>query len=233
MYVFPLNGFRLVADCVHVFAILILIFFLIKKRSCYSISGESIALYTLVFTYRYLDLFTQWSNQNLYMISFKIFFLISHYFLLILIFGIFRQTRDRSEKGLSILAYLIATELLVWFSSFLTEFTYGMEDFFWRRSIFLEVFAIIPQWILINQQGTIGKSMVSYLLMLGSYRALYIVNWIYRYYLELYWDPIAFYSGCFQTLIYLCALIYTYPRINQKKSIEMAVDDDPILSDII
>jgi hypothetical protein len=43
-----------------------------------------------------------------------------------------------------------------------------------------------------------------YLITLGSYRALYILNWIVRYFTENhYWDPIAEIFGVVQTLLYI------------------------------
>lgn len=41
-----------------------------------------------------------------------------------------------------------------------------------------------------------------YLFALGMYRALYILNWIYRYHFEEFFDPIAVVSGCVQTVLY-------------------------------
>lgn len=41
-----------------------------------------------------------------------------------------------------------------------------------------------------------------YLIALGSYRGLYILNWIYRYYNENYYDLIAVVAGIVQTVIF-------------------------------
>jgi len=41
-----------------------------------------------------------------------------------------------------------------------------------------------------------------YIFILGIYRALYILNWIYRYNYEGFYDIIAIFGGCIQTLIY-------------------------------
>ena len=41
-----------------------------------------------------------------------------------------------------------------------------------------------------------------YLLSLFAYRALYIFNWIYRYYTESYYDQIAIFAGILQTILY-------------------------------
>ena len=53
-----MNIFRLVADISHLFAILILLLKIWKSRSCAGISLKSQLLFALVFTTRYLDLFT-------------------------------------------------------------------------------------------------------------------------------------------------------------------------------
>jgi ER lumen protein retaining receptor len=37
-----------------------------------------------------------------------------------------------------------------------------------------------------------------YIFALGAYRALYIPNWIYRYFVDGYWDPIAIFAGLIQ-----------------------------------
>ena len=48
-----------------------------------------------------------------------------------------------------------------------------------------------------------------YLFALGSYRALYILNWIYRYYAENFYDVIAIVAGVVQTVLY-CDFFYLY-----------------------
>jgi hypothetical protein len=39
--------------------------------------------------------------------------------------------------------------------------------------------------------------------MLGMYRGLYILNWIYRYHTESFFDPIAVVAGIVQTVLYI------------------------------
>src|SRR5689334_14883591 len=94
-----LNEFRLVGDLLHDIAILLLIFNIIKTRSCYSVSGSTTILYTIVFTCRYLDLFTQYRDLSsilvIYNNIFKICYIFSSYFILFLIYGLFRKTRDK------------------------------------------------------------------------------------------------------------------------------------------
>ncbi|CAF3447982.1 unnamed protein product [Rotaria sp. Silwood1] len=100
-------------------------------------------------------------------------------------------------------------------------------EYFWRFSIYLEILAIIPQLSLIYKQRTITKTMTYYLVMLGSYRVFYILNWIYRYNMEYYWDPISFYCGCIQTIIYIYFFICIYPQLNnenQYQSVDLTKD---------
>lgn len=73
----------------------------------------------------------------------------------------------------------------------------------WTFSIYLESVAILPQLFLISKTGEAETITSHYLFALGSYRALYILNWIYRYAFEGYFDYIAVVAGVVQTLLYL------------------------------
>lgn len=62
------------------------------------------------------------------------------------------------------------------------EFT--VMEVLWTLSIYLESVAILPQLFMVSKTGEAESITSHYLFALGSYRALYIVNWIYRYYAE-------------------------------------------------
>lgn len=62
---------------------------------------------------------------------------------------------------------------------------------------------------MVSKTGEAESITSHYLFALGSYRALYLVNWVYRYYLEGYYDLIAVVSGCVQTILY-CDFFYLY-----------------------
>lgn len=72
----------------------------------------------------------------------------------------------------------------------------------WTFSIYLESVAILPQLGMGWKTGT-EPIIILYLFAMFSYRTLYLLNWIYRYYTEGYFDRIAFVAGCIQTLCYL------------------------------
>ncbi|UJR20388.1 hypothetical protein I4U23_023519 [Adineta vaga] len=218
----PLTEYRLVADLIHGAAILLLFYQIIKNRSCHSVSGITVMLYAITFTCRYLDLYPFYSYQfegvSAYNTIFKIYYLVSHYLILILIYGVFRHTRDKLINTLPIFAYLILAHILAWITCFLENIGQFDKEFFWRFSIFLEMLAIIPQMNLTYKQGTVNTTILFYMSMLGTYRALYIANWIYRYYNENILEPIAFFGGCMQTMIYLYFFFHVYPRLKNMKS---------------
>jgi ER lumen protein retaining receptor len=221
-----LNEFRLVGDFLHGFAILLLIFHIIKTRSCHSVCGLTIILYTITFLCRYLDLFEQYiflsSTVLIYNNIFKIYYLLSNFFLLFLIYGLFRKTRDKLHETFPIFGYFIIAHILTWGTCYFTGHKEVDKELFWRFSIYLEMFAIIPQLSLIYKQGIISKTMTYYLMMLGSYRAFYILNWIYRYNTEHFLEPIGFFGGCIQTIIYLHFFVHIYPRLNNGNKYQVA-----------
>jgi hypothetical protein len=51
----------------------------------------------------------------------------------------------------------------------------------WAFSIYLEAVAILPQLFLVAKTGEAENITSHYLFALGSYRALYLANWVYRY----------------------------------------------------
>ena len=79
----------------------------------------------------------------------------------------------------------------------------------WTFSIYLESVAIMPQLYMISKTGEAETITSHYLFALGSYRALYIVNWVFRYLMEEFYDWIAIVAGCVQTALY-CDFFYLY-----------------------
>jgi ER lumen protein retaining receptor len=73
----------------------------------------------------------------------------------------------------------------------------------WAFSIWLESVAILPQLFMLQRTGSAETITTHYLFALGIYRALYIPNWLYRFFTEpRYWDPIAWVAGIIQTILY-------------------------------
>jgi ER lumen protein retaining receptor len=72
----------------------------------------------------------------------------------------------------------------------------------WSFSIYLEAVAILPQLMMLQRTGEAETITTHYLFALGMYRALYIPNWIYRYFSDDSVDPIAVVAGIVQTVLY-------------------------------
>lgn len=60
----------------------------------------------------------------------------------------------------------------------------------------------MPQLFMLSRTGSAETITAHYLFALGTYRALYILNWVYRYYTEEFFDPIATVAGVVQTVLY-------------------------------
>lgn len=79
----------------------------------------------------------------------------------------------------------------------------------WAFSIYLESVAILPQLFMVSKTGEAESITSHYLFALGSYRGLYILNWVYRYVMESHHDLIAIVAGIVQTVLY-CDFFYLY-----------------------
>jgi ER lumen protein retaining receptor len=91
----------------------------------------------------------------------------------------------------------------------------------WTFSIYLESVAILPQLFMISKTGEAESITSHYLFSLGSYRALYIFNWIYRYYFDGFFDIIVVVAGIVQTVLY-CDFFYLYvTKVLKGKSLKL------------
>jgi len=192
-----------VGDLSHLAAILVLLLKIWKTRSCAGISGRSQILFAVVFLTRYLDLFT--SFISVYNTTMKVFFLASSIGTVYLMFVKFKATYDHNHDTFRI-EFLVGPCVLL---ALLLNHEFTVMEVLWTLSIYLESVAILPQLFMVSKTGEAESITSHYLFALGSYRALYIVNWIYRYYVEGFYDIIAIVAGCVQTILY-CDFFYLY-----------------------
>uniref|UniRef100_A0AC11CZ85 KDEL endoplasmic reticulum protein retention receptor 3 n=1 Tax=Ovis aries TaxID=9940 RepID=A0AC11CZ85_SHEEP len=167
------------------------------------ISGKSQILFALVFTTRYLDLFTNFIS--IYNTVMKMVFLLCAYVTVYMIYGKFRKTFD-SENDTFRLEFLLVPVIGL---SFLENYSFTPLEILWTFSIYLESVAILPQLFMISKTGEAETITTHYLFFLGLYRALYLANWIRRYQTENFYDQIAVVSGVVQTIFY-CDFFYLY-----------------------
>ncbi|KAF5891987.1 ER lumen protein-retaining receptor 3, partial [Clarias magur] len=167
------------------------------------ISGKSQVLFAVVFTTRYLDLFTVYIS--LYNTIMKVVFLLLAYATLYLIFMRFKNTYDRENDSFRVEFLLVPVAGL----SFLENYASTPLEILWTFSIYLESVAILPQLFMITKTGEAETITTHYLFFLGLYRALYLANWVWRYHTEGFFDQIAVVSGVVQTIFY-CDFFYLY-----------------------
>ncbi|CAH4029435.1 ER lumen protein-retaining receptor [Pieris brassicae] len=198
-----MNIFRLLADLSHLLAIIILLLKIWKTRSCAGISGKSQILFSIVYTARYLDLLTTYVSA--YNTIMKLVFIVASYATVYLMYVKFKATYDHNHDTFRIEFLLIPCVILALLIN--REFTF--LEVLWTFSIYLESVAILPQLFLVSKTGEAESITSHYLFALGSYRGLYLLNWIYRYIVEDHYELIAIIAGVVQTVLY-CDFFYLY-----------------------
>lgn len=162
-------------------------------------------LYVLVFCTRYLDLFWTSPTRSWWNFFFKNFYIWTSIYIIFIMLRVFARTRER-EKAWRLGAYalggtVIATPLvgLIFEGTVIFRFT----EFLWVFSIILESICVLPQLLLLRQTTVPTVIDSGYLIALGSYRALYLVNWIYRTFTPSKPEAIAVIFGVIQTALYV------------------------------
>jgi hypothetical protein len=112
----------------------------------------------------------------------------------------FKPTHDPNQDTFKV-EYLIGASAVL---GILFPYKYTIVESLWAFSIWLESVAILPQLFMLQRTGEAETITTHYLFALGIYRALYIPNWLYRYFIEVpsFFDPIAVVAGIIQTVLY-------------------------------
>uniref|UniRef100_A0A914KXG7 ER lumen protein-retaining receptor n=1 Tax=Meloidogyne incognita TaxID=6306 RepID=A0A914KXG7_MELIC len=211
-----MNIFRLSADLAHLVAILILLWKIWKTRSCAGLSGRSQVLFLLVFVCRYLDIFTNF--VSIYNTVMKLFFISSSVATVYFIYQKFRATFDRNHDTCRI-EFLVLPSFVL---AILINHDFSFFEVLWTFSIYLESVAIMPQLFMLSKTGSAETITAHYLFALGIYRGLYILNWVYRYYMEDFLDIIALVAGIVQTVLYADFFyLYVSKVVQQKSTIQL------------
>jgi ER lumen protein retaining receptor len=193
----------LAGDLSHLLAIIILLTKIWKTRSVAGISGKTQVMFALVFTTRYLDLFTNFISP--YNTIMKIIYLSCAYATVYFIYLKFKATYDGNHDTFRAEFLIVPVGGL----AFLVNHEFTPLEILWTFSIYLESVAILPQLFMISKTGEAETITTHYLFALGCYRALYLVNWVWRYHFEGFFDLIAIVAGVVQTILY-CDFFYLY-----------------------
>lgn len=92
---------------------------------------------------------------------------------------------------------------------------------FWDFSIYLEPLAIVPQLIVLQRYREVENLTGNYVFFLGSYRFLYILNWVYRAYHETYYQHnyVVYICGVVQTCLYIDFFYYFFLRYSASSAL--------------
>jgi len=213
-----MNIFRILADLSHFISILILLQKMKSSNSCSGISFKSQALYLIVYTTRYLDIFWTFTDSA-WNTTFKLLFLASSAYTVYLMINDYKPTHDPNIDTFKV-QYLLGGSALL---AILFPYKYNLTEMLWAFSIWLESVAILPQLFMLQRTGEAETITTHYLFALGVYRALYIPNWIYRYFAESYVDPIAWLAGMLQTVLYSDFFYIYYTKVLQGKKFNLPV----------
>ncbi|RMZ87876.1 hypothetical protein DV736_g4894, partial [Chaetothyriales sp. CBS 134916] len=192
-----MNIFRVLADLSHLASIIILLHKMRVSGSCAGISFKSQALYFFVYVTRYLDIFSTFTDSAWNTI-FKIIFLVSSGYTVYVMLNDYKPTHDPNVDTFKV-EYLLGGAAIL---AILFPILYTVSEILWAFSIWLESVAILPQLFMLQRTGEAETITTHYLFALGLYRALYIPNWIYRYFAEAWFEPRAVVAGIVQTILY-------------------------------
>ena len=102
-----------------------------------------------------------------------------------------------------------------------------LMQFLWTFSICLEAVAIIPQLVLLQKYRDIQPTLAKSILLMGLYRALYILSWVYRAYTEKGYQhhKLVYIAGVAQTMMY-ADFFYSYLIKCNAAPSDSSADDD-------
>ncbi|CAL5410023.1 hypothetical protein ACSBR2_014439 [Camellia fascicularis] len=202
-----MNIFRFAGDMTHLLSILVLLLKIYATKSCSGISLKTQELYALVFVTRYLDLFTDFIS--VYNTVMKLVFIGSS-LAIVWCMRWHRAVKRSYDRELDTFRhYLVIAASLV--LALLVHEKFTFQEILWAFSIYLEALAILPQLVLLQRSGNVDNLTGQYVFFLGAYRALYILNWIYRYFTEQRFSRwISVIAGLVQTALYADFFYYYF-----------------------
>ncbi|KAI3324768.1 ER lumen protein retaining receptor-domain-containing protein [Xylariaceae sp. AK1471] len=223
------NVFRILGDVSHLLSKVILLYAIHRNRSAEGVSWITQCLYAVVFCSRYTDVFTETQPWNYF---FKLFYIFSSIYIIAIMRWAYPRTRER-EIAWKLGAAILAGSLVL--SPFVMLIFEGKDSwsFFtwvWDFSQILESVCVLPQLLLLRQTNVPTVIDSFYLISLGSYRALYCLNWIWRA-LDSNGRPpnaVSVIFGVIQTALYVDFFWVYYTRQRVKLRYGGIVDADDI-----
>ncbi|KAG1336693.1 hypothetical protein G6F62_006164 [Rhizopus arrhizus] len=147
----------------------------------------------------------------------KIFFIASSVYILYLMYAKYKATYDAGLDTFRIEYLLVVSAVL----GVATTSLYTVNEILWTFSIWLESVAILPQLFMLQKTGEAETITTHYLFALGAYRALYIFNWVYRYYTEGHVEWVSCVAGLLQTALYSDFFYIYYNKVLKGQKFEL------------
>ncbi|KJX96964.1 er lumen protein retaining receptor [Zymoseptoria brevis] len=215
-----MTWFRKLGDLSHLASIFILLAKMKSTSSASGISFKSQFAYLVVYVTRYLDLLWTDPTKSLWNTFFKIVFIAAQIYTVYLMLNDYKPTHDPNQDTFKV-EYLIGGAAVL---GILFPYKYTPAEMLWAFSLWLEAVAILPQLFMLQRTGEAETITTHYLFALGIYRALYIPNWIWRYFAENgFWDPIPVIAGIIQTVLYSDFFWIYYTKVLQGKKFNLPV----------
>ncbi|OCK77369.1 ER lumen protein retaining receptor [Lepidopterella palustris CBS 459.81] len=203
------NVFRILGDVSHTTSKLVLIWAIHSNSSAEGVSLITQVLYATVFLTRYLDIFKTsitYDWEHTWNFCLKILYTVTSLYIIFIMTRVFARTRER-EKAWKFGIYCAGGSAILapfWFLIF-KKYILGTNWFLqilWTFSEILESVCVIPQLLLLRQTTVPTVIDSFYLVTLGTYRFLYILNWIVRGATEKHYiDPTSWVFGTIQTAL--------------------------------
>lgn len=216
------NPFRYAADFTHILALVLCLLVLCRDPDGLTggVSFKSHVLFLIAFSARYINIFI--CRQFLYLIAYKVgFWLVTAIIVGVCISREAQQDRrDTCSVPLLVVPALIITFVFAEYHSWV--------EVLWIFSQHLEAFIMLPQYIYCYRdvQRRVCELPTLYVLALGSYRAIYGMNWLYKYFFQpSYIDMSSWVSGVFSVVFFADYLLFKACGGSALSRVTLSIDD--------
>lgn len=183
------NIFRLAGDFSHVASFAFLVFRLQSAGNCAGISLRTQEIYLALFIFRYIDVFTNFISM--YNTVMKILFIATTMYIVFMMRVTLKTSLSPEPEGsklcMALIPACVILALVLNDHNVSDSYLECAQSFLWALSIYLEAVAIVPQMTLLKRKKVVENLTANYIVALGAYRGMYLVNWAYRWFV----DPIS------------------------------------------
>jgi len=217
---FSWNIFRYAGDFIHLAGVIIMLLTIYKNKSVAGLSFRTAVCYSLLFTFRYLDLLTH--SQPYYLIFFKVTYIVTS-FIALHSFLKWWPTFERSKDTVN-LALILAGCFVA--ALFTTDDPSWVQTF-WVYSQYLEAFALVPQYVFCYRDAhnrDVGITL--FVICIGAYRVLYACNWIYKKAMMSHYSDIhSWIGGIVEILFFADYMVHHFGGVSMLKTAVLGVDN--------